>query len=113
MNSLKVPKIKKLLLHEMKFLVPNYSCLQNPWLGGYCPQISILCPLSSTEFVELRPRQNSWVRHWMKLVVSFTQTPGIECKEAVRAPQSVWICGEEKNLLPLSRIELVIVQHKA
>ena len=29
-NSLKVPKIKKILLYEMKFLVPNYSCLQNP-----------------------------------------------------------------------------------
>ena len=31
----------------MKFLVPNYSCLQNPCLGGYRPQISILsvlCP---------------------------------------------------------------------
>jgi hypothetical protein len=31
----------------MKFLVPNYSCLQNPWLGGHCPQIpvlSVLCP---------------------------------------------------------------------
>ena len=31
----------------MKFLVPNYSCLQNPWLRGYCPQIpvlSVLCP---------------------------------------------------------------------
>ena len=27
-NSLKVPKIKKILLYEMKFLVPNYSCLQ-------------------------------------------------------------------------------------
>ena len=26
-NSLKV---KKILLQEMKFLVPNYSCLQNP-----------------------------------------------------------------------------------
>ena len=33
-NSLKVPKIKKILLYEIKFLVPNYSCLQNPWLGG-------------------------------------------------------------------------------
>ena len=45
--SLKVPKIKKILLYEMKFLVPNYSCLQNPWLGGYSPQIpllSVLCP---------------------------------------------------------------------
>jgi hypothetical protein len=31
----------------MKFLVLNYSCLQNPWLWGYRPQIpvlSVLCP---------------------------------------------------------------------
>ena len=31
----------------MKFLVPNYSCLQNPRLGGCSPQIpvlSVLCP---------------------------------------------------------------------
>jgi hypothetical protein len=31
----------------MKFLVPNYSCLQNLWLGGSRPQIpvlSVLCP---------------------------------------------------------------------
>ena len=46
-NSLKVPKINKILLYEMKFLVPNYSCLQKPWLGGYRPYIpvlSVLCP---------------------------------------------------------------------
>ena len=46
-NSLKVPKIKKILLYEMKLLVPNYSCLQNPWLGATAPQIpvlSVLCP---------------------------------------------------------------------
>ena len=29
-NSLKVPKILKILLYEMKFLVQNYGCLQNP-----------------------------------------------------------------------------------
>jgi len=29
-NSLKVPKIKKILLFEIKFLLPNYSCLQKP-----------------------------------------------------------------------------------
>ena len=29
----------------MKFLVPYYSCLQNPWLGGYRPQIPVLCVL--------------------------------------------------------------------
>jgi len=28
-NSLKVPKMYKMLIYEMKFLVPNYSCLQN------------------------------------------------------------------------------------
>ena len=26
----------------MKFFVSNYSCLQNPWLGGYRPQIPVL-----------------------------------------------------------------------
>ena len=39
--------MKKMLPYEMKFLVPNYSCLQNHWLGGYRPQIpvlSVLCP---------------------------------------------------------------------
>ena len=36
-NSLKLPKIKKILLYEMKFLVPNYSCLQNPWMGVTAP----------------------------------------------------------------------------
>ena len=41
-NNLKVPKIKKMLLYEMKFLIPNYSFLQNPWLGGYCSQIPVL-----------------------------------------------------------------------
>ena len=31
----------------MKFLVPNYSCLHNPCIGGYRPQIPFLsgvCP---------------------------------------------------------------------
>ena len=29
----------------MKFLVSNYSCLQNPWLRGYRPQIPVLSVL--------------------------------------------------------------------
>ena len=45
-NSLKVPKIKKILLRKMKFLVPNYSFLQNPWLGGYRSQIPVLSVLN-------------------------------------------------------------------
>jgi hypothetical protein len=32
--------------------IPNYRCLQNPWLGGHCPQILFLSVLSSAEFVE-------------------------------------------------------------
>ena len=42
-----LPKIKKILLYEVKFIVPYYSCLQNPWLGGYHPPVPflyILCP---------------------------------------------------------------------
>ena len=39
----------------MKFLVPNYSCLQNPWLGGYAPRFPF--SLSSTEFVEPPPEK--------------------------------------------------------
>ena len=57
----------------MKFLVPNYSCLQNQCLGGYRPQIpvlSVLCP----ELNLLNPpppEQNSWVRHCPWLERSF------------------------------------------
>jgi hypothetical protein len=37
----------------MKFLVPNYSCLQNPWLGATDPpDPRSLCRLPSTEFFE-------------------------------------------------------------
>ena len=53
-NNLKVPKIKKILLYEMKFLVPNYSCLQNPWLGGYLPQIPVL-PVLCLQLNLLKP----------------------------------------------------------
>ena len=48
----------------MKFLVPNYSCLQNPWLRGYRPQIPVLsdvCP--QLNLLNPLPEQNSWVRH--------------------------------------------------
>ena len=60
-NSLKVPNIKTILLHEMKFLVPNYSCLQSPWLGGYRPQIPFLYVLN---WICWTPwKKKSWLRH--------------------------------------------------
>ena len=68
MNSLKVPKIMKILLYEMKFLLPNYSCLQNPWLGGYRTQIPllyVLCPQLNLLNPPPFPEQNSWLHHWL------------------------------------------------
>jgi len=67
-NSLKVPKIKKILLYEMKFLVPIYSCLQNLWLGGYRPQIPVLFVLCPQLNLLNPPHQkNSWIRHCLSL----------------------------------------------
>ena len=63
-SSLDVPKINKILLYEMKFLVPNNRCLQNRWLWGYRPQIPVLSVLCPQLNLLHPPEQNSWVRHW-------------------------------------------------
>ena len=48
----------------MKFLVPNYNCLQNHLLGDYSPpDPRSLRPLSSTEFVETPPPLNKIPGH--------------------------------------------------
>ena len=61
-KSLKVANINKILLFEMKFLVPNYSCLQIPWLGGFHPpDPRSICPLSSTEFVDPLPPRTKFL----------------------------------------------------
>ena len=74
-NSLKVPKIKKILLYEMKFLVPNYSFLQNPWLGGLPPSDPCSrCPLSSTEFVEPPPPRKKIPGHATAVLWVLSQT---------------------------------------
>jgi len=70
-NCLKVPNIKKILLYEMKFLVANYSCLQNPWLGGYRPQIPVLSVLCPQLNLLNPPEQNSRVRHCCGKKVEF------------------------------------------
>ena len=47
----------------MKFFVPNYSCLQNPWLRSYRPQIPVLSVLCPQLNLLNPPEQNSWVHH--------------------------------------------------
>ena len=47
----------------MIFLVSNYSCLQNHWLGGYRPQIPVLSVLCPQLNLLNPPEKNSWVRH--------------------------------------------------
>ena len=54
----------------MKFLVPNCSCLQNPWLGGYRPQISVLSVLNWMCW-NPQPEQNAWVRHCKEVTDTF------------------------------------------
>jgi len=59
-NSLKVQKIKKLLLYEMKFLVLNYSCLPCLGdLGATTPRspFSVLGP--QLNLLNPPPKQNS------------------------------------------------------
>jgi len=52
-NILKVPKIKKILLYEMTFLVPKLQLPPEPLTTGLPPpDPRSVCPLSSTEFVE-------------------------------------------------------------
>jgi len=57
-NNLKVPKIKKILLYEMIFLVPKLQLPPEPLTRGLLPpDPHSLCPLSSTEFVDPPPEK--------------------------------------------------------
>ena len=57
----------------MKFLVPNYSCLQNPWLRGYRPQIPVISVLNWICWTP-PPEKSSWVRHWRRDTAFITVT---------------------------------------
>jgi hypothetical protein len=54
-NSLKVPKIKKLFLYEMKFLTKLQLPAEHLTRELPPPDPRSLCPLSSTEFFEPSP----------------------------------------------------------
>jgi len=64
----------------MKLLVPNYSCLQNRWLGGYRPQIPVLCVLCPQLNLLNPPEQNSWVRHWPYCRIPDGRWPSFKCR---------------------------------
>ena len=84
-NSLKIPKIKKILLYEMKVLVSNYSCLQNPWLGGYRPQIPFLSVLNWICWTPPH-EQNPWVRHCHFWSGKTTQVSSKDLGRTLRKP---------------------------
>jgi len=68
-----------MLLYEMKFLVPNYSCLQNPWLGATAPR-SPFSLSSVLNWIYWTPpsKQNSLVRHCSALEMWSTRMPNID-----------------------------------
>ena len=83
----------------MKFLVPNYSCLQNHWLGGYRPQIPILSVLS-TEFVESPPNKiPGYATDSLEIFSAYTQEVNLKVLRFCFGPDvctgnfSVKICG--------------------
>ena len=69
----------------MKFLVPNYRCLQNAWLVGYVPRSLFSLSSVLNWICWTPPEQNFWVRHWFPLRKFGTH--------AQRQLQTQWICG--------------------
>ena len=90
-NSLKVPKIKKTLLYEMKFLVPNYSCLQIRGLPP--PDPRSLCPLSSTEFVD-PPRKKKFLGTPLASMITWLKHSGFLFRGPFSAVYVVAVNGE-------------------
>ena len=79
----------------MKFIVPWYSCPQNPWLVGcrsQIPVLSVLCP--QLNLLNPSPEQNSWIRHCLQLLICSTyvaagrQQHRWNISEAVRQPSA-------------------------
>jgi hypothetical protein len=90
--------------------IPNYSCLQNPWLGGHCPQIPVLSVLSSAEFIEPPPNKSpgyatgpgfkSWPRDRLLWLGDFLVRPsGIFPESASNQDISRVFCMIAKALL--------------
>ena len=99
----------------MKFLVPNYSCLQNPWLGGYIPRSPFSLSSVLKRICWTPPqKKNSWVHHCTKQKVkngvknrtdifNFEETRPDFVNSKLRSNKTVATCnmkGEEFHLGP-------------
>ena len=83
------------VINSLKFLVPNYSCLQNPCLGGCRPQIpvpSVLCP--QLNLLNSPPEQNSWVCHWPTSCVP-NRTAGNFCRMELKMKMMMKNCCKQ------------------
>jgi len=77
----------------MKFFVPNYSCLQNPWLGGYRPQIPALSLSSAL----------NWIC-WTPLRTEFLGPPLLQTNKGSSAEAALqWQCKNTTTPLPQHR----------
>ena len=93
----------------MKFLVPNYSCLQNPWLGGYHPQIpvlSVLCPQLNLLNPPPPREQNSWVRHWVSFELTNWATRSL-CTDTAAAKSFFFSFWSDTTIVTLFQIKTV------
>ena len=87
----------------MKFFVPNYSFLQNPWLGGYRPQIPVLSVLSWICWNPLPEQNTPLIQGELKVWFSLT-TSGARWQET-GSSQSVYLLRASltHSLTPWSR----------
>ena len=95
--SLKLPTIKKTLLYDMKIIVPNYSCLQNPWLGDYRPPRSPFFLSSVLKWIcwtTPPPEKNSWVRHCSELNLSRYKQCSFSCLHTVQTDAVIIISSD-------------------
>jgi len=94
-------------LYEMEFLVQNYSCLQNSWLGGYRPQVPVLSVLFPQLNLLSPPNKipGYATEHYQQttLIWSSTTLPPYNRTHTPRTftdSATLW-----KNVLPLSSVQ--------
>ena len=91
----------------MKFLVPNYSCLQNPWLRGYRPHIpvpSVLCPQLNL----LNPPSPKKIPGYATGVWQVVKTPTIILNNPVTLYYNIRFLWDHRRICSLSLTETLL-----